>query len=236
MAKVFISCATYALGKSLGIEAAAREFARQCERPSSRDLPAARFVGRMRTLADCAVFHGAGTLLPKLRSRAAHEAWESGADHWLMIDDDIECDQRTCARLMVVAGSPRNERIVCLPYRMRGAGAEQTTLSCQFESEITRLIDGVPVRPILRGGTGAMLVTRGALDKLVRAHVNDDWLDDDGERKAALFEMIRTPGGPWWGEDFSFCARARAAGVELLAIVEGVTNHDGQMLILDNAM
>ncbi len=238
---VFVSVATYELGKRLGIQGAADEFARMCEKPTRSDLPAARMVYRLRTLADVGLYHVFGANLPKMRSRAAHAAIASGADFWVMLDDDLECDQPTLLRLLATAGKPDEPRAVLLPYLMRGTAAEQQTVNVKWASSLIFESHGFGCRPVEHGGTGCMLVTRAALLQLVEYCKPELslWRDDDGVAKWPVFQTLFEPNDPWdgthswFGEDLSFCRRLRRAGVEILGLTAGVSVHDGQPLQLD---
>jgi hypothetical protein len=230
--KIFVSVATYELGKRLGVERAAREFLRMCERPLRGDLPAARMVARLRELGDVALYHGASTTLPKLRSRAADAAWQSGADLWVMVDDDVECDTATLARLIKLAG---DARVSVLPCAVRGVAGD-AELNVRFAEKLVDVAGGIPFRRAELAGTGCMVVTRAALQRVRDAMQADGkWIDDDGQQKLALFEMHRDrESGEWFGEDFSFCRRLRAAGVQIRALMQGVSSHDNQTIQLES--
>lgn len=234
--RVFASCSTYALGKALGIEAAAREFQRQCLQPDRGSLPSARMVARLRLLADVQLFHVASTSLPKLRSRSAHAALSSGADLWIQLDDDVETDTATLERLLDVAGTGALLRAVSVPCRVRGTVAESYRLDSVFDGVLTTVCGAAlsTVRPLLRGGMGCFVTTRAALQQVCEHFPELGFVDDDQQRKLALFEMLREPGGQWLGEDYSFCERLRTAGVELLALLNGCSTHEGAPLLLDN--
>lgn len=234
--RVFASCATYALGKALGIEGAAREFQRQCLSPDRSSLPSARMVARLRLLADVQLFHVASTSLPKLRSRAAHAALSSGAELWIQLDDDVETDTGTLERLLDVAGHGSLLRAVSVPCRVRGTRDESLRLDSVFDGALTAVCGSAlsNVRPLRWGGMGCFVTTRAALQQVSERYCPElVWTDDDQQNKVALFEMLRTPDGRWLGEDYSYCERLRAAGVELLALLNGVSNHEGNALVLD---
>lgn len=239
---VFCSVATYELGKQLGVEGAATEFTRQCEQPTRNDLPAARMVARLRTLADVGLYHAFGSNLSKMRSRAAHAAIASGAQFWVMLDDDVECDQATLLRLLATAGEPEALRAVILPCLLRGTAAEQQIVNVKWLSSLLMASTGGTCRPVEHGGTGCMVVTRGALLRLVEWAKRDLvlWRDDDGMPKLPLFhQLLERNTDPedgtcsWFGEDLSFCRRLRRAGVEILGLTNGWSVHDGQRLELE---
>lgn len=232
---IFASCLTYELGKRLGVEGAAREFQRQCEQPKKGDLPAARMILRMRQLGPVAVYHAAGTCLPKVRSRCASEALRSGADFWVLCDDDVECDTQTLTRLIKLAATGC---VAVLPCLVRGDDDElqhKVNVVLHGDAHMLTGYDSSWWRHVSLGGCGLMVVPRSVLQELNERYRDElAWLDDDGSLRTALFEMLREPfGGSWFGEDFSFCRRVEKAGIPLKAPVTGTSSHDGQVLDLD---
>jgi hypothetical protein len=237
---VFVSVATYELGKQIGVEAACREFLRQCENPTRNDLPAARMVARLRTLADVGLYHSFGSNLSKMRSRQAHAALTSDFQFWLMMDDDVECDQSTLLRLLATAGDPDKPRAAGLPCLIRGTAEEQTKLNVEWESSLLMAGAGGTCRPAKSIGTGCLVLTRQALLQVTenaRTLRLLPWLDDDGVVKmplfTQLFEANDSGSYAWLGEDISFCRVLRKSGVELLGLTSGWSVHDGQKLELD---
>lgn len=233
---IFISVLTYALGKALGIPGAARAFTRQLDDPPTLAaddvLPCARTIHRFRDMADLIIFHGAGTSLPKARSRAAHAALESKADLWVMIDDDVETDLKTARALVTLS---EGGRAAILPCAVRGSDAESHIINCVWDSPLVSLVNGIQARRVLRGGCGCMVVPRAALEKVTEAYRSTlTFLDDDRASKVALFQqvLVGAPEQLWFGEDFSFCERLRAAGVEIVAPVVGLSSHDGAVVDL----
>lgn len=226
---LFVSVSTYLLGKELGIEAAGEEFAQQIERPTSDSIPPAKMVARLQRLGQVYLWHGWSSDLPKLRSRAAHAAFKNGAELWVTLDDDVECDSKTLQTLLELA---RPNAVSVLPCRLRGTTADAENLNVVFAHSLVMTTRGIPARPLLRGGTGMMVVSRGALRALHEAFDQAlYWEDDDGERKVALFEQRRWD-GKWWGEDYSFCARCRELEIPIWAPAEGSSVHDGKFLDL----
>lgn len=244
--RVFASTLTYELGRQLGIQEAAAEFRAQLMDPSRESLPVVRLFARLARLAEVEVYHGASTTLPKARSRAAHAALQSGCEYWLMCDDDVECDAETLASMLQAAGESYSARAVVLPCLMRGAGDEKATVNVQFDGLLPLVSGGSTLRTARRAGTGCMLLTREALVRLYSHYSYDPALDssmtmagerlafrdDDGEAKLALFQLLVTSQGEWFGEDFSFCERLRSAGVPLVALLSGHSSHAGAVLDL----
>lgn len=235
----FGSVLTYELGKQLGIEAAAAELAEQLRAPSVQSLPAVRVMARLARLGELAVYHGAGTFLPKARSRAAHAALESGSDYWVMCDDDVETDSATLEALIAAAGPPNELGAAVLPCLLRGNETERHTVNVQWDSELVEQRPLGPVRRVARAGCGLMVVTRTALRHVVdSSRPSLRFVDDDGIEKVAIFqtvmvEDVRANGAiRWLGEDLSFCTRLRAADVEIFAPCAGISVHDGYRLDL----
>lgn len=232
--KVFASTLTYELGKRLGIAGAARAFASLLMTPSERfELPVVRVMQLLREFGDVLVHHGAGTNLPKARSRAAHDALASDADVWVMIDDDVETDLETLRRLIGIAGS---DRVAALPCLVRGPHLEANTCNIVWDGALVSVIAGVQTRRVRRAGCGLMVVPRKALQRVTdEFHAALSYRDEDGKYRVALFHPMLVPpalGGAWLGEDYSFCERVRGAGVEIVAPLEGVSSHDGVALDL----
>lgn len=226
---IFVSVSTYLLGKQLGIELAGEEFNRQLAAPNAHSLPPVKMVRRLQKLGEVYLWHGWSTELAKLRSRAAHAAFEQGSELWVTLDDDVECDTPTLECLLDLA---MPNAISVLPCVIRGTKAESMNLNVVFQTPILTTVRGHSARMLDRGGTGLMVVSRGALKALTDAHAEDLlWNDDDGKKKVALFEQRRIAGN-WFGEDYSFCMRARELGIPIYAPARGISLHAGKGLNL----
>lgn len=237
---LFVSCATYELGKKLGAEGAAREFTRMCEQPTKTDLPASRMVARLRRLGDVGLYHSFGSCLAKMRSRQAHAALQSGAHFWVMLDDDVETDQQTLLSLLALAGEPDVPRVAVLPCLLRGTTDEQQIVNVKWQSSLVIAGSMGTGRRIEHAGTGCMVVTRAALQRVVE-HWKiglPSWRDDDGVNKVPLFHQLFEDNNSedgsysWYGEDLSFCKRLRICGVEIYGLTKGWSFHDGNQLNL----
>src|SRR5262245_62162418 len=230
---IFASVLTYTLGKRLGIRGAARALSQQlCDPTLDEDglLPVARVCRRLREFGDVIVYHGAGTMLPKARSRAAYEFLRSPADVWVMCDDDVETDNDTWQRLLTIAGA---WRVAVLRCAIRGPHLSAAALNIVWESSLVVLQDGVQTRSVARGGCGLMVVPRAALQRVVEQGGDAlEFVDDDGATKLALFQPRLQAAGEWLGEDYSFCERLRAADVRSVAPLEGTSWHDAALIDL----
>lgn len=234
---IVVSLLTYELGKALGIDGAAREISLQLsgEASGADELPAVRTIQRLRGLDELMLYHGASTTLPKARSRAAHAALGMPlADLWLMVDDDVETDLDTLSRLVAIA---RAGKVAVLPCAVRST-AHDHRVNVLWGGSLVDVCNGVSSRAVSRGGCGLMIVPREALERVI----NDfrpalEYRDDDGVDRVAVFAQMFTGERPrvWLGEDYSFCARLQASGIELAAPVEGQSIHDGVVLDLADA-
>jgi GT2 family glycosyltransferase len=232
--KLFVSVLTYDLHRRLG-DAAGAAFLEQVHAPTRQSLPCARTVARLASMAELQLYHGASSCLPKARSRAAHAAWKSGADFWIMCDDDVEAPTATIADLIAIAGRPSSARIAVLPCLLRGERDSEQKLNCVFGGPARLNVEAAAwVRPVKLAGCGLVVVTRMALELLGTFYAASmAYDDDDGVQRVALFDML-IDGKQWLGEDFAFCRRAELAGVPIDGLVQGISNHAGKGLELDS--
>lgn len=226
---IFLSVLTYELGRAVGVEAAAREFARQVTLPPGEPrIPAAAVAYHLQRLGEVMLYHPFGTRLPQLRSRCAHAALESEADVWVMCDDDVSTDDAVLRAMVSVARSPEHPAVI-LPCLVRGARGEQRVNVEWGGSLVEQMAGGHTVQRVVRGGCGLMVVHRSSV--VAACEYAEPYRDDDGVVKRALFRDI-LEGERWLGEDLSFCARLNAAGVLLVAPSAGQSYHAGMVLEL----
>lgn len=227
---IFVSTLIYALGKTLGFEAAVSEFHKQLKNPGPSSLPCVRTIARLQQLDDVQLMvDPACTSIAKARSRAFHAAAMSSADVWVSIDDDSEATADTLDLMLQAARSGGD--LVIAPCLLRGQDRVNVALY-QIESE-RELLDGARLIRAHAGGLAISALGRRAMSTLAAAYSPDLlFTDHDGVQRLALFaeEII---GGQWFGEDVSFCARVAAAGLVIEALATGVTSHDGQGLLLN---
>lgn len=225
------SVAFYALAKQHGAEQAKALVRAQLTNTDDTSLPSIRTIARLRELDDVQLWTDfGGSATGKMRSRAAHAAWKSGASVWVSCDDDVEAPGETLRDLL--AAVEGDEPAVCLaPYFQRASNVVSVGLELGFLR--TRILPsgGLSV-PCLGGGFGLVAVNRAALALLVElCRVPEfTFIDDDGAEKRALFiEAIAD--GKWWGEDLSFFRRL-PADVRLECLMTGQTAHEGHVLDL----
>lgn len=228
---------TYALGKELGFQEATAEFQRQLAAPDWDSLPCVRVITRLRGLDELSLYHdAAATIMSKARARAYHAARKADADVWICVDDDVEADLTTLKALVeAVSGEPilgnLNRPRMCLaPCITRGSNVVNVAL--EPGAPLVRVLpSGARCVRARAGGFGLVALNRAAMEAMEHAYRGLEFLDDDGERKMALFLELLDD-GVWMGEDVAFCRRAVLCGVELEALIEGVTVHAGARLDL----
>lgn len=219
---------TYGLGKELGFVEATAEFQRQLAAPDWESLPCVRVITRLRGLDELSLYHdAAASNMGKARSRAFHAARKADADVWICVDDDVEADLSTLTALLV-AVSGDVPRMCIAPCITRGSNLVNVALE---PGGVPRPLPGARTLPARRGGFGLVAINRAALDLLESSYRGLTFDDDDGESKLALFLELLDD-GMWLGEDVAFCHRAFLCGVQLEALVEGVTVHSEARLDL----
>ena len=238
--KVHVTTSSYMLGKLLGIERAMAELQHQLEDTTSESLPSIRTIARLRELTPLELrMDTGGTVIAKVRSRHFHSAFESGADAWVSVDDDVEATLETLDHLLGAVATLRP--VICTaPVIKRGIASRKeidVTGAGQIASEVVsfsgRYGNGAVVR-IADGGFGLIAINRAAMNEIVKyfdAHVdyhNQDFKlfrdDDDVAKRAVFREIIRE--GKWYGEDLSFFRRV-PEHVDIVALIKGHTAHDG---------
>jgi hypothetical protein len=229
MRTIVFSTMVYALGKDLGLEGGLEEWQRQVADPNTDSLPVARMLARVAAFAEMPERFNVGvhvdiasTYIARSRSRAFHAAKD--ADFWFACDDDVEASQTTVSMLVQECDVP-TPRIVFLPCYLRG----RPVVGVKFST-------GARVRgalaPIDWAATCCFVANKPALQLLDRTCQHLRYLDDDGVHRLALFfEMLDQ--GRWLTEDYSFCVRAGLAGVELVALMSGLSRHADQPLTID---
>lgn len=234
---LFVSTATYAMGKAIGFEEASAEFQRQLEEPTADSLQCVRVIARLRMLEQVAVWHDASaTSIGKSRSRAFHEFLRSNADVWVTVDDDVEADTQTL-RWLLAAVRSTTPRVCLAPCLTRGSNVVNVALPrFRLDADTRELPGGGRVMRVLAGGFGLVAISRLAAETMATFFKNLAFLDDDQQLKLAVFQemLAREPEGhhTWCGEDVSFCRRAQLAGVQTECLLTGYTVHDGQALKL----
>jgi len=232
---IFFSTHCYTLGWELGIDEASAEFRRQCETvPDSQSLPCVLTLFHLRSIdSNVGAWCDTGsTRLGHSRSRAFHDARNSGADVWVSCDDDCGADLPTL-RGLIRAVSDDAPRVVTLPFwgRTTKDSGLRIPLNLSPDHTLRVLPTGERLHPALTSGLGCIAVNRPALEAIAEANDVLRFVDDDGISRIALFlEYLK--GDHWLGEDLAFFSRIPTS-VTIEALLTGRTSHAGRVLDLN---
>jgi hypothetical protein len=210
------------------------------------NLKAALFQQRINTNVD---FLSGNSILPGARNYLVNRFMESGADWLLMVDSDISYYPED-----ILAALPHTSNaLIGLPCCKKFAKWDRIAETVRNNPDYPAkdipaiLADAnfaVPESGILRTddyglanvewiGTGVMLTSREALDKIVAANPGD-LVECDGKPVQQFFRyeslVEEKDGKPWtryYGEDVSFCRLAKRSGVAVKAKMDARTGHAG---------
>lgn len=234
--RLFVSTSVYALAHQLGMAEAVQEVGRQIEWAQSTApvgkvtlLPAVKTIARIARFAEATLHVDAGaTYIGQARSRAFHEAFESGLPGWITVDDDIEASTATVGA-MLEALDDLKPRIVLTPYALRAPGTEGR-LAVDLPNVRVERTRGGKLLLCERGhggGMGFVGMNRAAMQLVADACPADlGWVDEDGRQKRALF-YERVEDMMWWGEDTSFFRWRVPAEVTVELLLAGIVSHAG---------
>jgi hypothetical protein len=162
---------------------------------------------------------------------------DSGFDHMLFVDSDVEFEPEAALRMLV----PK-EFIVCTPYRVK---EDKMKYAVKFKNP-----DKIKIMPwdmveIEEGPAGLMLIHRIVFEKLIDKHPELKINFDEKTRKKMNAEIgskvdaidkymynfwdttFSLESGVWKGEDLSFCKLARGADFKIYANLDSWTTHHG---------
>lgn len=143
------------------------------------------------------------TLVHNARNLALKAFVDSGADHLVMIDSDMGWEAGALQRLIEAGGD-----IVAGLYRTK-----QDEENYPFNT-LPGVGMGAPVAPIASAPTGFMKITGGCARSMLESH-------------ARPFDFSDAPDGGQFGEDITFCNRARELGFGVVGIADIHFEHCG---------
>jgi hypothetical protein len=166
------------------------------------------------------------SLLDHARSRMATNFLESDADVLLWVDDDMVFDANECLRLCREAFERRT--IVGAVCSTRGVMGK---LTAKFGPEVTKLgfFSEGGIHEAISIGCGLTAVHREVFEKLADSgSVPRCNTAGEGNTNSIFpFYMTLVEDGLWWGEDTSFCIRARREGFSVLVDTRARVGHKG---------
>ena len=154
----------------------------------------------------------------------------------LFVDADVEFKPEAVMRMLV----PKKD-IMVTPYRVKEDGMKYAV---KFKDSNDIRIEPFDIVEIEEGPAGLMLIQRKVFDLLMNKHpelkINFDRatrnkMDKEIGAKDAIDKYMYNfwdttfslKTGEWKGEDLSFCARAREAGIKIYANLDSETTHHG---------
>jgi hypothetical protein len=248
--RLFVSLFAYAFGKQHwpNVEAAA---ARERELGEQSSVPGFRTLHRLRKFVDELELHtDHSTLIARARDRAAGRFLRSECDQWIAIDDDVDADDRACVAMLTT--KPRD--VLSALMRVRSGERELNFVPLE-PSETTSLAPRTPVR-VLRSGMGMIRIPRVPLANMAAGRPDLQWDEPnpDAEKynaetrrsfaegrvlesalRGVAMGVCTSPGlflpqikrREWLDDDYTFCERAREAGVEIWGVVLPGVTHAG---------
>jgi hypothetical protein len=170
-----------------------------------------------------------GSLLTASRNRLTEMFWQSDATHMLCIDSDLGWPAQAVLAMLAVdkefiAGvyPSRLER----GFIFRPQYADLKTEQLINENHLVKM-EAVPA--------GFMLIARSAIKKMRQHYPNLYYAPKDPRDKSeSTYALFNTEiiDGQFWGEDYVFCKRAGAAGIDIWVDPFIQFNHAGTVGML----
>ena len=164
---------------------------------------------------------------------------DSGFDYMLFVDADVEFKPEAVMRMLV----PKKD-VICTPYRVKNdPWIPEYAVKFKDKNDINIL--PWDIVEIEEGPAGLMLIHKKVFELLMNKHpelkINFDKPTRDKMNKEIGAEddaidrymynfwdtTFRLDTGEWKGEDLSFCALARDAGIKIYANLDSGTTHHG---------
>ena len=163
----------------------------------------------------------------------------SDFDYMLFVDADVEFKPEAVMRMLV----PKKD-IVCTPYRVKN-DPWIPEYAVKFKDKDNINILEWDLVEIEEGPAGLMLIHRKVFERLMDKHPELKINFNEATRKKMNKEIgaiedaidrymynfwdttFRLDTGEWKGEDLSFCALAKDAGIKLYANLDSWTTHHG---------
>ena len=163
----------------------------------------------------------------------------SGFDHMLFVDADVEFKPEAIMRMLVT-----KKDIICTPYRVKNE-PEKLEYAVKFKNSKDIKILPWDIVEIEEGPAGLMLIHRRVFERLMRERPELKIKFDKPTRKKMNEEIgaaddaidkymynfwdttFNLDSGEWKGEDLSFCELATDNGFRIYANLDSGTTHHG---------
>lgn len=184
------------------------------------------------------------SLITRARNYLVDEFMRSDCTHLMFIDSDIGFDPTDVLALAAIAEPGTDKDIVCGAYPKKAIAWEKIKRAVdkgfadQDPAVLERYVGDYVFNPadgsgqmklnepaeVLEGGTGFMMIQRGAFEKYAEAYPEFMYLPDhvrtesfDGTREImAYFDCVIDPESKrYLSEDYMFCQWARKAGIKV---------------------
>ena len=223
---LFVSIFAYAWGKGGGI------LARELDQGEDSAVPAFRTLHRLRKIRETALCLETSTLIARARCRAAGAFLHTGLPLWLTIDEDVEADDAALRALLACSSV---DHLAFAAMRLRGddgrLNVEAAADKLQSAADILHGPRDESMFSVSRAGAALGVFGRDAIVRMTMPSMGVETFVEDVpplnyvECPALFLERIKD--GQWQGEDVSFCDRARASNVSMLALAHRGVTHAG---------
>lgn len=164
-------------------------------------------------------------IIGKGRNALVTAFMESKATHLWFMDADMGWDPDAIVRMIGAMKVSGFEIIAAAGPRK----ADPITFCLNFDHEMKK-DDKTGCLEALTVGTGCMIISRGAIEKMIAAHGNNYFVDPlTGKKIYNLFENVIDEHRQFWSEDYTFCNKLRQLGgkihVDFSVKLEHVGNH-----------
>lgn len=165
-----------------------------------------------------------GSLLDHVRSRMATDFYRGDFDVLLWIDDDMVFDAAECFALCQEAFNRQSlVGAVCSTRYPLGK------ITAKFDGSVEKIgfFSQGGIHECVSVGTGLTAVHRSVFERLVERGEVPECNIASGNDAVFPFYMTLIDDGHWWGEDTSFCIRARRVGFPLYVDTRARVGHKG---------
>lgn len=179
------------------------------------------------------------SLITRARNRSVHQFLESSSTHLFFIDADIGFEAADVFTMLlhdveVVVGTYAKKGLSWGELVGREIGSELEAQLATMQHVVNRVdptpVDGSELLEVYDAGTGFMLIRRDVLERMVEAH--PEWAyvnEEDGSTWHAVFDC-EIDEGRYLSEDYAFCRRWQRMGGRILLDDRVILTHTGSYM------